>query len=775
MKKIIKKGVSVIIPTFNRVKYLYPTLLCLTNQNVDNALEYEIVIVDSGDDETESVVRMFQNSGKVSIIYERISECKNRSLLRNIGAQISRYSYLLFIDNDMLVPPNYILEHYNTQMKEDNLIVCGRRKTLIDFNLSSIGNDILLNNFRMLENLSWYDDERITQNINLESWRYVYTHSLSVSKELFHKAGCFTSEFGDVWGGEDIEFGYKASLVNGKFKFLKEPPIYHQGHFSQSAKDQNASLPSSRLFAKLHNSFQAELFLAFPTTFSSFLYEDALAELKKCHEKKNQQLPSKEVLNQFDLILGYVISNEEENYYEKKIRLGVFLPHNDCSVNTILITNNFFRFSIDIQACILTEAIRVAKNIYFEKDADKDEIHRIALNSGYDFEIKQETNFILVTLKVYKGNGTVYFLLPDLLSPQKRFVFAKIASKFVKDGKRVILSDKRNAENLVEEDFNIGEKDSEILNRHFRLSYGSIPCLYFTPFSDTYSDSVYLLPNDQSNLIVCDEDFSAINDTALPEKFNKSVLLDELSYSYITFAMTKESVDAYRQNVINLTDTVYDYCCFVEKGFTEDSIREILHVFSEIREKNRVIKILLKIPDYAAQLKEAYPFHNHNSKKLKLFQTERKLANDYMKLEKLIGDLSLSDNVTLIKKNLSFEQILQLIESSKVLLSYSKTKTVGPEVFAAILLGKIVSIPEHYIVPEELKKYFNYIKSKEAMASKILELPCTSENIRFKLYEPDFEQAKTILFNEDYNFIKLSKEEEVKVYDKFLGIYNYIR
>ena len=95
MKKEIQKGVSVIIPTFNRVKFLYPTLLCLANQKVEETLEFEIIIVDSGDDETEPVIRMFQNSGKLSIVYKKIKKCKNRSLLRNTGADCANY-YIMF-------------------------------------------------------------------------------------------------------------------------------------------------------------------------------------------------------------------------------------------------------------------------------------------------------------------------------------------------------------------------------------------------------------------------------------------------------------------------------------------------------------------------------------------------------------------------------------------------------------------------------------------------------------------------------------------------------
>ena len=48
MKKVNQKGISVVIPTFNRVKFLYSTLLCLCNQKIDEHVKYEIIVVDSG-------------------------------------------------------------------------------------------------------------------------------------------------------------------------------------------------------------------------------------------------------------------------------------------------------------------------------------------------------------------------------------------------------------------------------------------------------------------------------------------------------------------------------------------------------------------------------------------------------------------------------------------------------------------------------------------------------------------------------------------------------
>ena len=62
MKKSWEEGISVIIPTFNRVQYLYATLICLCNQKVVENVNYEIIVVDSGDDETESMVASLQKN-----------------------------------------------------------------------------------------------------------------------------------------------------------------------------------------------------------------------------------------------------------------------------------------------------------------------------------------------------------------------------------------------------------------------------------------------------------------------------------------------------------------------------------------------------------------------------------------------------------------------------------------------------------------------------------------------------------------------------------------
>jgi glycosyltransferase involved in cell wall biosynthesis len=56
-KGISENDISVIIPAFNRAAYLYVTLICLCNQDVNNSYDYEIIIVDSRDDNTNTMLK----------------------------------------------------------------------------------------------------------------------------------------------------------------------------------------------------------------------------------------------------------------------------------------------------------------------------------------------------------------------------------------------------------------------------------------------------------------------------------------------------------------------------------------------------------------------------------------------------------------------------------------------------------------------------------------------------------------------------------------------
>src|SRR5574344_405103 len=295
--KRVKDGVSVIIPTFNRLGYLYATLVCLLHQNTENLCDYEIVIIDSGNDGTEKIIEYIKQTTKINVIYRKIKNCTNRSLLRNTGGKLANYEILVFLDNDMLTPPDFIQRHYTSHKEKEQLVVMGCRKSLISFDLPQITEAVLRDNFNIVETLPYYTDERLNRDIGVESWRFVFSHTLSLSKKDFAEAGQFNIEFGEHWGFEDLELGFRLMNNGCCFELMKDIFTYHQPHFTQSTKEQHEKSENGSLFIKLHNCFECELYESFYTSFDE--YYPLLKEIRK-----QFIFPSSEQSNEYDFIFG---------------------------------------------------------------------------------------------------------------------------------------------------------------------------------------------------------------------------------------------------------------------------------------------------------------------------------------------------------------------------------------------------------------------------------------------------------------------------------------
>lgn len=96
-----RKLFSIVIPSYNYARYLPRALESVLAQPGD---DYEIIVVDDGStDDTAEVVKAYQDKSKyLSYVYQQ-----NRGLAaaRNLGVQLSKAEFLLFLDaDDALLP-----------------------------------------------------------------------------------------------------------------------------------------------------------------------------------------------------------------------------------------------------------------------------------------------------------------------------------------------------------------------------------------------------------------------------------------------------------------------------------------------------------------------------------------------------------------------------------------------------------------------------------------------------------------------------------------------
>lgn len=115
-------GISVIIPTLNRVGCLLDTVGYILSQ--DFKYPYEIIIVDQSQQVNQMMIGMEQNN-QVIIKYHHITCFKGLPEARNYGAQCARYDYILYLDDDIECNENLLAEHYKYISQQHIGIVAG--------------------------------------------------------------------------------------------------------------------------------------------------------------------------------------------------------------------------------------------------------------------------------------------------------------------------------------------------------------------------------------------------------------------------------------------------------------------------------------------------------------------------------------------------------------------------------------------------------------------------------------------------------------------------
>lgn len=138
----------------------------------------------------------------------------------------------------------------------------------------------------------------------------------------------------------------------------------------------------------MHNCFETELYVGL-----YLQYEDYGKELIRIREKCNE--PTKEEEKKFGFIFG-VIKSRLDNCNSKNMQLGVLSWKLDKSLNSLLILNTIYYFPEKIQVCIISEAFRISKKVYFQNEEKcSDKIKTICRLIGYSVVCEQQGEYIL--------------------------------------------------------------------------------------------------------------------------------------------------------------------------------------------------------------------------------------------------------------------------------------------------------------------------------------------------------------------------------------------
>ncbi len=191
--------VSIIIPTFNEEDYIRQTLVHARAQKYSG--KFEIIISDCrSTDQTRAIGNE---------IADQVLSCskRNTAAARNVGADNAKGDFLLFVDADTWLPPNYLNAAYDFVKKDMDLVALS---TAFQFTPRTP--------FLLL--LQWYINLRFWAKDRLFHRAPVLGYNLFIRKDAFFKNGKFQEVF-----FEDLYFYQKLNLTRQHTRYFLQPKV----------------------------------------------------------------------------------------------------------------------------------------------------------------------------------------------------------------------------------------------------------------------------------------------------------------------------------------------------------------------------------------------------------------------------------------------------------------------------------------------------------------------------------------------------------------------
>ena len=128
--------VSIIIVNFNGKTHLKKCLDSLEKVNYSN---FETILVDnnSTDGSVEFVTKNYSD-----VIIIKLNQNKGYAEPNNIGAHLAKGDYLLFLNNDTIVTPEFIFEMIKVSEKDETIAMCQSLLLKPDGSIDSSGDFI---------------------------------------------------------------------------------------------------------------------------------------------------------------------------------------------------------------------------------------------------------------------------------------------------------------------------------------------------------------------------------------------------------------------------------------------------------------------------------------------------------------------------------------------------------------------------------------------------------------------------------------------------------
>lgn len=208
--------VSIIVPVYNVENYITK---CVNSIIVQQHRNLEIILVDDGSKDKSGVIidNLEKTDNRIRAIHQLN---KGVSSARNVGLENAKGEYILFIDADDYIEPDYTT--YFIKMVVDNSCEIG-----FDLNCYDIMNkaQIFIDEMKRITSEQAITDIYL-EKINVAVWNKIYKRSFLIDNKLR-----FNTEF---WFGEGMLFNIEC-LQFVDYVAIGQRRVYHQFYNAESA------------------------------------------------------------------------------------------------------------------------------------------------------------------------------------------------------------------------------------------------------------------------------------------------------------------------------------------------------------------------------------------------------------------------------------------------------------------------------------------------------------------------------------------------------------
>ena len=242
--------VSVILPCYMGQEELALTFAGLSKQTYPHHL-LEVIVVDDGSDPPIEIPSKLPFEASV-VVQERDGFGLARA--RNLGAEHAEGDILIFLDCDM-IPESQLVEAHSRWHHENKFGLTLGFRNHADFSevspedlINAVDIDDLMRG-RKVTTPQWIEFHMgRTKNLTSDDtdlFRIATGGNLGIRKSFFSTIGGFDPSFRQ-WGGEDIEFGFRAFNNGAVLIPEREAKAWHQGEGASPDPEEEVSLEQQR-------------------------------------------------------------------------------------------------------------------------------------------------------------------------------------------------------------------------------------------------------------------------------------------------------------------------------------------------------------------------------------------------------------------------------------------------------------------------------------------------------------------------------------------------